>query len=777
MRAFADTTILPRRGLIATLIALFILWVCSQYLFRYAHWQAYDFTIAWTYLVGFLRYMVTPWALTLLLALIGYVIGRFMIRLVARGLKFRNILEESIHAIGIGLGIISIITFLVGLAGILYPIAFGIIAVMVLILGRGHVVHLYQGIRRGLRPAQWDILEGALLLLIGACILNSFLLPNNPSTGFDPINSHLCAPKYYLRDHAVTFIPWINFNNFPQVQEMLLTLEMMVLEDPGSSLIYFFMVLSTILTYMIGARYFGRRVGLIACVLFLFINNVFDMSQRAFVEHLLGFYVLLLVHAFLAWYETRDGRWVILLGIVGGLSCGVKYTATINVLLVLLLMVIARFMPVKKWEKELILRESQPPREKIEKKTRKKTKAHKQATGKRKTGVKQSRKATGARTTATEPDDSTESGEKKPAGEIESTAVKPVSFGLGKSLGLALLWTVVIASPWYIRSIVLFGNPFFPFFESIFGGLGIGTLDSMRDQLAVDHSEMLKYFHFKPTLRNLAVLPWHFTFHDNSPWLWRGSPGTIGPFLLAFTPAVIFIRRWRRVGIMLIMYLLIYYSYWFLLERIEDQRYMMSAYPLHCIVTAWGITDIFRLESFNRLNRTHLAWILLVAALGFGTFYRSIMGPHKGTSIAFVENRRQSYLTNNIKGYDIVKWINYGIDASGRLGGDDSDLVFTRDTIIYGLAMEHRRYYLDCPLIGGLFGYADHFELGNHSSTGRELYDWLNDLGCDYLIYDSSRTLRMAYAFTLELPTDPTFEEHFRELRTSGDVHLYQLVP
>jgi hypothetical protein len=129
-----------------------------------------------------------------------------------------------------------------------------------------------------------------------------------------------------------------------------------------------------------------------------------------------------------------------------------------------------------------------------------------------------------------------------------------------------------------------------------------------------------------------------------------------------------------------------------------------------------------------------------------------------------------------VPAWDIVEWVNESVDKSNR-GETYDGPQFTKDTRIYGLALENRRYYLDCPLIGGLFGYANHFELVDHASTGQDLYNWLKEYDCDYLMFNSSRSLRMAYALTVELPKDRTFDEHFEAIKVSGDIALYKLRP
>ncbi len=770
MEELKDIIGLRRRELLV-LWGLFVLWAFSQFIYRYGNLKAYDGQVVREYALGFTLYMIAPWAITILLALIGYVIGRSLIKLLVRGHEFRSDLEESTYSIGIGLGVISIVTFLLGLVHLLYPFIFVSLGIIVLFSGFRHLSHLTKVARRGLALRNWSILDLVLLFLFGVILFNSMFLVGNPSIGWDAMNSHLAAPKFYVREHAVQFYTWLNFNNFPQVQEMLYTIEMMALKDPGCALVYTFMVLSAVVTYLIGVRYFGRTVGLFAMVLLVLIVEIFRTSMTAYVEHLLIFYVLLLVHAFLGWYESGDRRWLILAGIAGGLACGVKYTGTESVLLVLILMVVARFFPLRPWERDRLPESTllkgnetgSPPAENV---------GRNAGTGRNQMPVRRKskrRKLSQANTAAgnTSNNATGEHGAKsiKEPEPLLAWEMKPSD--LAKAIGLVLPWTAIFAAPWYIRNIVLFGNPFFPFFETIFGGLGLGTLNSMREQLRVDHAEMLGFFRYEFTLANVILLPWNFTMHYNHPGWSHQSPGSVGPFLLAFTPVLVFIRRWRRVGIFLAVYLVLFYSYWFLVEQLDYQRYVIIGYPLHCVLLAWGITEIFHIDTFDARKRKHLAWLFLGVTLAFGFFYRTTT-PYTGSQLHFTEEDRKSNLAEILTGYPVFELINKQIAEGSSF--------FNEDTIIYGLAAENRRFYCDCPLIGGMFGYADHFEFMDHAATGRELFDYLDGLGCDYLIHSEDTAAKMAYAVDIKLPDDETFGEFFEQIAQAGDSHLYNLL-
>ena len=96
---------------------------------------------------------------------------------------------------------------------------------------------------------------------------------------------------------------------------------------------------------------------------------------------------------------------------------------------------------------------------------------------------------------------------------------------------------------------------------------------------------------------------------------------------------------------------------------------------------------------------------------------------------------------------------------------------------VYGLFCENCRFYADFTLIGGLFGYADHLTLDSHTSSGRELYEHLKSFGCSYLLVDKRRMqLLSSWYANIKLPTDPTFNEHFKLIRSYGVTDFYRII-
>ncbi|MCX6646012.1 MAG: phospholipid carrier-dependent glycosyltransferase [bacterium] len=742
---------------------LFAIFVVSQYLYRFAHQEEFTLTVALEYIFGFSRYMILPWVLTILLGLSGYVLGRIFLGIVAKDLKYRCDLEETIWAIGTGLGLIALITFFIGLAKLIYSFIFVLLFIFLLVGGFKHLKHLSNVVRKGLRPLNLDLLEWVLFALFVAIVANTFFLTCNPTISYDSLTYHLAAPKFYIREHAIAYHPWIHFNSFPQLQEMLLMLQMMVIKDPGGSLSYFCTLLAAATIYFTGEMYFSKKSGAIAAVLFMLIQEIYQDSKSALVENILIFYTVLLLHGFLAWAETKDRRWLVLMGIGGGLACGVKYFGITTAFFLIILMVVAYYLPRFKWERiETVIEPVVAGQSEDETKNNNNNNTnHKNII--KKNNIKLSPKAIAKETRVLKP-------------------VKPLKHpGLVGAIGLVILWTAIIGSPWYIRNIVLFGNPFFPFYENIFGAFKFGTLSQYKVSAAIDHLEMLQYFHYNLTPLRFITSPWDWTFHHNYPWFQSDHPGAVGPFLLALTPVLLFVRKWRKSAILYGLFTLIFYMYWLVGERIQHLRYMATAFPIHCLVIAWGVTDVFNLNKFTSRKKSHIFMLVLLLTFGFSFFYRTTSYQGIGaTNIYFTDQSRSVYLTAQLAEFTIIdKVINTQIRkgeemvAAGEV--DAARLVLTKDTIIYGLSCENRRFYVDCMLIGGLFGYANYKEFMDHASTSDELYEYLHSLGCDFLLVNKTVAQRMDYRVDIQLPEDEQFTQRFEEIARMGDVIFYYL--
>jgi len=121
--------------------------------------------------------------------------------------------------------------------------------------------------------------------------------------------------------------------------------------------------------------------------------------------------------------------------------------------------------------------------------------------------------------------------------------------GAGLAFGLVVL---VAASPWYVRNAVETGNPIYPFGYSVFGGR---YWSSAASEYLADY-----YRQYQTTwtarrgaspYAGLEVVrfPWDLTMHPDSFENGARQSMDVGPFALAFAPAVLLVRR-RRFAVL-----------------------------------------------------------------------------------------------------------------------------------------------------------------------------------------------------------------------------------
>jgi hypothetical protein len=437
--------------------------------------------------VDMARYVIAPWVLTFLVFICGFIIGDLV-----AGKRVPLSGMHDVYVTGIGLGVFSVFTFLIGLMGLLYDFVFIIELCALLAVGWRRLYELWKRIAASCRDIpKWRIEEIFMLLLILTYVYHTMAITCNPSTGWDTGNSHLAAPKWYLREHAIHFQPWINFNNFPQLVEMLGMYVMAGVGDPGATVAYMFLLGQCFFIYGLVQ---DRTAGLAAVLVWLSMPFATRYSQEMYVEMALAFYCIMAVYGLFI-YKRWD-----LAGFAAGGALSVKYTAAPFVLL------LAVMAGRKGWWK-------------------------------------------------------------------------------------FLLWSVPIAAAWYLRSIILFGNPVFPFMDTWARIPGFsGTVDStIRAGLVVDHAAMLK--NFRLPWNEIPGSIWWATMTEREPWVRSGRPASTGPWLLALLPVMGYAMKkrqyWGVAGVVLA-----YLMYFLLLERIWDSRYLTPIWPIMCVIVGWGIKEM-----------------------------------------------------------------------------------------------------------------------------------------------------------------------------------------
>jgi len=269
--------------------------------------------------------------------------------------EWRDRFERLVFALAAGLIVATVVTFLVGSAGLLFkPVGWGMVAAgcaltfvetlrLVRELGPQRARHerKRRGWDRG-RIACWAI--GAALLVIAITTLLGAL---GPEVEFDARMYHLAEAKRYAAHHGFYNIVAADRAAFqfalPQYQEFLYTDLFALFGATGAKLFAWLGGLFTAAVIVTFARVHFRShlLGLTAALVFLGTPIVGWGMTTANNDLATAPFGILALHAFLRWLDDRRRAWIVLMGAFAGYNYGVKSTGAFTLFSLLVLLIVA----------------------------------------------------------------------------------------------------------------------------------------------------------------------------------------------------------------------------------------------------------------------------------------------------------------------------------------------------------------------------------------------------------------------------------------------------
>lgn len=148
--------------------------------------------------------------------------------------RFQNPIERLVFSTGIGLGIVSYLTLLLALIGILYKWT---CLILLLILApfaiwglydeRSVVFTIYEKIRSIFPLKRQYIFEYFILSALLISIILNLVISLAPPTDFDSLVYHLSIPKLWNQNHKAIYIPYIHQSVYHLTIEILFALGML----------------------------------------------------------------------------------------------------------------------------------------------------------------------------------------------------------------------------------------------------------------------------------------------------------------------------------------------------------------------------------------------------------------------------------------------------------------------------------------------------------------------------------------------------------------------
>lgn len=222
----------------------------------------------------------------------GYCSGSFFWKKICRD---SPPLEHFVASTGLGLALVCLAIFFLGVTGLLYRGVVVAVPLLFLLLGGrgalsdiGRCLKITSSVRPRLRIRYifWLIFLYIFLLL--------FILTFLPELEIDAYMYHLSAPKAWLFDHAIHPIP---FNMHSQFHFLTQMLNILVYSLPGGGFIaskqiqISYSVLLALTAYLLGRRFSGKNVGAASAVMVLATQEVTQVVRGSMIDGGVGFYI------------------------------------------------------------------------------------------------------------------------------------------------------------------------------------------------------------------------------------------------------------------------------------------------------------------------------------------------------------------------------------------------------------------------------------------------------------------------------------------------------
>ncbi len=282
------------------------------------------------------------------IALASFGLGRPIIR--ALGIAERDRLATGVWSIALGLVLAGLLLATLGLLGLLYASAIGVLTLVACFwaigeLGRSHIRRYEEEILPDDRAEQLDETPSApwsppatwlfrgMLILAGLACLGSLLSALVPPSTAGTLDYHLEVPKTFLAEHALFNIPHEARSTGPLLAEMWFLWTLALDGGVAAQLVHWGLgILLGLATVLLATPIVGRPWAWMAGCVVLLVPGISGQMAAAQNDVALA---LMTTLALGAWWRVVVGdesrRWLLPAGMAAGGALAVKHTAILFV--------------------------------------------------------------------------------------------------------------------------------------------------------------------------------------------------------------------------------------------------------------------------------------------------------------------------------------------------------------------------------------------------------------------------------------------------------------
>lgn len=157
-----------------------------------------------------------------------------------------------------------------------------------------------------------------------------------PATGWDAGVAHLALPAAYARDGRIHLVEGNNYSAYPHLMQSLFALVYRPSYEARAAWVCAgFGVAGCVMAFHLARRMAGRDAGAVAAALFSTTPIFLDQASSPSVDLAYTATLLGALNALAAWQHENEKRWLMLAAILAGSGCGIRHTAYLAGLLML----------------------------------------------------------------------------------------------------------------------------------------------------------------------------------------------------------------------------------------------------------------------------------------------------------------------------------------------------------------------------------------------------------------------------------------------------------
>ena len=297
--------------------------------------------------------MIIEILIALGIILLSSFIGQKVLNLFSFGKHYLYSLEAMVFSVGIGLGCLIYITFIMGMSGLFYVFLFRLLFALSMLLILRRLITNRTKIRatgyknilvKDLRIGLFDVI---CLFMLTVVVLYIFLESLKPEFYSDALRYHLYVPKKFIEHHKIFYVDSIPFSSMPFNTEMLYTLGLMLGKQITARLVNFIMSLVLLMSiFSFCKRYLSLRIGIVAALVFCITPIFINASITAGSDISVTLFSFLGIYSIINWIHSKRLDMLVVGAVFSGLAMGSKYNALYVIFtLVIVITVVSRRNP------------------------------------------------------------------------------------------------------------------------------------------------------------------------------------------------------------------------------------------------------------------------------------------------------------------------------------------------------------------------------------------------------------------------------------------------